>query len=141
MTRTTTAVAAAGLLLLTACTACTAEPPRSTPAGGSAPARMPAEGRDVAAEFTAHVERYGTPEQRGAVLGHITRATRDVPQDGHTNSYLATDWEDSQPSRTELIIRSYLSWTGGSERGAMLVLYRKDGAVMAAADLPSWQGR
>ncbi|MFJ8040992.1 hypothetical protein ACIRBX_10865 [Kitasatospora sp. NPDC096147] len=137
MTRASTVCAAAGLLLLTACTAA----PPDRPAGAHAPSAMPAEGRDVAAEFTAYVRSHGTPEQHAAVLGHITRATRDVPQGGHTNSYLATDWEDARPDRTEQIIRSYLAWTGERERGAMLVLYRRDGSVMGAADLPSWQGR
>ncbi|MFI5528098.1 hypothetical protein ACIA8O_06010 [Kitasatospora sp. NPDC051853] len=139
MTRTVAALTAAAAALLL--TACTADPPEGDPGRASAPVRMPAEGQDVAAEFTAHVARSGTPAQRREVVGHITRATRGVPQGGHTNSYLATDHEGTDAERNELIIRAYLDWAGESERGAMLVVYRKDGAVMAAADLPSWQGR
>ncbi|MER7704626.1 hypothetical protein ABTX81_17255 [Kitasatospora sp. NPDC097605] len=89
-----------------------------------------------AAGFTQWVERHGTEEQRAAVLGHITRLLQSVPQEGHFNTYVATDHLTAEDARTRAIVDAYLAWAGRYDPTRMLVLYDIRGKVMGAVNVP-----
>ncbi|MFE6872694.1 hypothetical protein ACFVFS_39900 [Kitasatospora sp. NPDC057692] len=115
-------------------------PKPAGPGPAHAPSAMPpAPGaEDGSAAFTRYVEQQGTEEERAAVLGHVTRLNRAVPQDDHVNTYLATDFAENVDARTRTIVRAYLRWAGPNEPGRMLVLYNGAGGVMGAVRVADW---
>ncbi|WP_327676109.1 hypothetical protein [Kitasatospora sp. NBC_00458] len=137
------AVAVAVALLATACRSNVGTGPREAPEqpAAHAPSAMPAApgAEDGAAAFARYVEGHGTAEQRAAVLGHVTRLNRSVPQDDHVNTYLATDHPEAVDSRTRAIVRAYLDWAGPGDPARMLVLYNASGAVMGAVRVADWR--
>ncbi|WP_043472754.1 hypothetical protein [Kitasatospora sp. MBT66] len=133
-----TATIAAGLLL-TSCgptdesvtTRQSAFAPTAMPSGGGAEA--------AAADFARFVQERGTSEQRTAVVGHITAVARSTPQGDHRNSYIATDFPQSDDATTRAVVNAYLRWAGPADDAVMLVLYTAAGTVMGAVELASWR--
>ncbi|WP_328955779.1 hypothetical protein [Kitasatospora purpeofusca] len=142
MNRTTVAVATAAIaaaLLVTACGPTTEAGPAHRSA--FAPTAMPSAGgaEAGAVEFARFVQENGTPKQRSAVIGHVSKVARSVSQGDHRNSYIATDFPQSDDATTRAVINAYLAWAGPADDAVMLVLYTGTGTVMGAVELGSWR--
>ncbi|MFD5088848.1 hypothetical protein ACFWOG_40400 [Kitasatospora sp. NPDC058406] len=142
MNRATATIATAttaAALLLTSCGPTTEATATNQPV--FAPTVMPsASGAEVGAtEFTRFAQESGTPEQRAAVDGHVSKVARSIPQGDHRNSYIATDFPQPDDATTRAIINAYLAWTGPADDAAMLVLYTAAGTVMGAVEPDSWR--
>ncbi|MFB7677683.1 hypothetical protein ACFC26_40425 [Kitasatospora purpeofusca] len=135
-----TATIAAGLLL-TSCGPTDAAV--TTRQSAFAPTAMPSvNGAEVgvgASDFIRFVQERGTSEQRAAVVGHITGVVRSAAQGDHRNSYIATDFPQSDDATTRAVVNAYLAWAGPADDAVMLVLYTAPGTVMGAVELASWR--
>ncbi len=73
------------------------------------------------------------------MVGHITAVARSTPQGDHRNSYIATDFPQSDDATTRAVVNAYLRWAGPADDAVMLVLYTAAGTVMGAVELASWR--